>query len=716
MKNPQWSLKHVSLSKILGYYDLKEFHFQDGLQVVQADNHTGKTSFATALVWGLTGKLPDIDRIAGPQFKLKHKLAREKDEASIQITLTDSHGNELVIRRYTASSARFAKVSVFYNSLVYEGDQAQEFIQKQLGLKADSLEGCCVVLQDQHLSLITGDVKKKSAIIHDILGLSTLSKLIPIVTKRISELGKFIKEMEEVNLGQKWEEEQQKLEQDLSSKEKDAVENGNDPTLFRTSEFLDKVFNKFALELQCEPFISGKNPREYFQLLRAALENLRNQNQHQIKHAKLNSELSVYKTALEKVDESETRFQKAQQHYPVSYEQAPLFQNDIPSVLKSVDHLIASTESAIEAVNAQHGLFTHSLSLLKHIPDCHECPLCQQTIDHGELMRKIMGNLNDSTRKSLDDYQAKLATLKDKKMFISQHQTKYNDWEKTLKDQLAKTLGDIAHIQLQNRGVESLEALSKNSALDSLKELCIACSSIKEELAANIAMLDTALVQQNRLKEEADSKYQPWQARLDNIALYLLPIHEQQQKLLNHEQKQVQEANKNIALSALINETRSHWNDLTKFKEILQNQERQKAKQVIKEHKDFVSRFFVQVSEHPYYDSIDIIPEEDRGSVKYYFNASSRKGPEYTDNARHVLSGGDLSCASLGLILSLSKGQSNRAKFLILDDPGESLDQIRIDNLAKALQGLALSQTIILTHQQNLAEQLVANGASLVHL
>lgn len=717
LNNPQWSLKHVSLSKILGYYDTKEFHFHDGLQVIKADNHTGKTSFATAMIWGLTGQLPDIDRIASVQFRLKHKLAGDKDEARIQITLADNLGNQLVIRRHTTSSTKSAKVSVSFNSDIYEGAQAQDFIQKQLGLKPDSLEGCCVVLQDQHLSLITGDVKKKSGIIHDILGLSTLSKLMPIVTKRISELAKLIEEMEGADPLQKWKEEHQKLGQDLLIKEREAAERGNDQSLFGNSEFLDRIFNKFALDLKCSPYIPGSNPREFVQLLRTALENQRNQNLHQSQHTKLNNELTTYKSVLEKIDESQTRFQKAQQHYPVVYEDSLLYQNDIPSLLKSVELLLANTDAAIEAVNAQHGLFTHSLSLLNHAPDCHECPLCQQSVNHADLVQKIKGNLNESTRKSLEEYQAQLAALKSKKQFLVQHQTKYQEWEKTLKEQLAKSLADIARIQLQRRrGVEQLEALANNSALDSLAAVSAACDTIKDDLSINISMTENALAQLNAVRDELDRKYKPLQADLDNIALYLLPIHELQQKLLSHEQKQSSEANKNLGLSTLINETKVHWNDMVKFKEILQNQERQKAKQVIKDHKDFVSRFFVQVSQHPHYDSIDITPEEDRGSVKYYFNASSSKSPEYTDNARHVLSGGDLSCASLGLILSLTKGQSNRTKFLILDDPAESLDRIRINNLAKALQGSSSSQMIILTHQNDLAEQLMANGASPVYI
>lgn len=70
MKEAFWFLKSVTLCNILGFRGTKFFAFQDGLQVIEADNHTGKTSLAISLIWGLTGKLPKIDRITANQFRM----------------------------------------------------------------------------------------------------------------------------------------------------------------------------------------------------------------------------------------------------------------------------------------------------------------------------------------------------------------------------------------------------------------------------------------------------------------------------------------------------------------------------------------------------------------------------------------------------------------------------------------------------------------------
>lgn len=72
-----WNLISVNLTNFLGFLGSKEISFNNGLQVIHADNHAGKTSLAIGILWGMTGELPSIGRITGNQFQLKHKLAAE---------------------------------------------------------------------------------------------------------------------------------------------------------------------------------------------------------------------------------------------------------------------------------------------------------------------------------------------------------------------------------------------------------------------------------------------------------------------------------------------------------------------------------------------------------------------------------------------------------------------------------------------------------------
>jgi DNA repair exonuclease SbcCD ATPase subunit len=70
-----WQLQKVQVRNLLGFQGLKERHFQPRIQVIEAPNHTGKTSLTMALLWGLTGIIPELPRINRHSFRLSNKHA-----------------------------------------------------------------------------------------------------------------------------------------------------------------------------------------------------------------------------------------------------------------------------------------------------------------------------------------------------------------------------------------------------------------------------------------------------------------------------------------------------------------------------------------------------------------------------------------------------------------------------------------------------------------
>lgn len=712
-----WYLRRVRLSKILGFADTKELIFHNGLQVIEASNHTGKTSLAIALIWGLTGQLPAIDRIATVQFRLKHKLASDNEDAEIEIQLEDFRNNQLIIRRSTKSSAKSAKLTVLFDQETYEGTKAQEIISKQLGLKPRSLEGCCVVLQDQRLSLITGDVKKSSEVIHDILGLSTLSKLVPILNKRISELTKLLDLYTETDPLKKWEEEERKMSEELSKKELEAVSVGYISTLFQSPQFLHEVFSRLSQELGILVPKTGSPPKDNVRAIRDAINAMRIQNPHQAKFNQLTTLKENSRQLLSKIEHTKARLQKARQHYPCIIENVPIYQNEIMASLQRIDAEIAAKQSALDMLNEQHGLFTHSLRLLQNQPEGSGCPLCQQAIGRATLLNKIQNNLHASIHTSLEKHQIHLSGLKSKQAELLKLESNYQLWDNELKRILIETITILQPLGAQYAtAINHLQEATNRTTLDSLVDLCAFFDSLANAVNSSLSALEKSLEQEKMQIDQFERKLGPLETSLDNATLYLLPIHEIQRNLLEHQQRKGNQETKSQELCTLIQKAIGHLNDLKKFKELMQTQEQERANQVIKEHQEYVSGFFVRVADNPQYNSLSITAEEDHGSVKYYFDAQSSQNPKFTDNARHVLSGGDLSCACLGLILSLTRGKSNRAGFLVLDDPGESMDRIRMNNFATTLPVFTDQQTIVLTHQRELAECLVAAGAATVSL
>ena len=715
MPAPTWFLRTVKLSNILGFLGHTELKFGDGLQVIEAPNHTGKTSLAISLLWGLTGQLPSVERISAGQFKLKNKLASNKEIAEVDIVLENNQNEKLLISRSTNSTANRSHLVVKFNENVYSGDKAQETILTQLGLKPQSLEGCSIVLQDQRLSLIAGDLKKSSAVIHDILGLSVLSKLVPIIKEKLTDLNKIIKDFEDLDPLKKWEERHASLNDELNVKENEAIVKGY-PKQFFHSNFLANEFKDLCHRLEMENCLDGRSPKETVDILRKALARKRDQNPSKNKRDQLAAHIPTVAAALKKICDVKTYVQDTEKKYLDLRSQYHVGLQEIAPTLQKYAAEILAKQAALDLLKEQNGLFSHSLSLLKKQGCGSSCPLCQQPVDQMELLREIEAKLGDTIKKSMVELENEIKQLTAAKQGIENLKMRFNE----LQGSLGNALNDSIHSlnPLGERYKDAIVWIQQNSAqpLSNTRDLL----STFENLNANIHKYYSELnIEHDKAKMmslEYDQSLMPLENKLDNCAMYLIPIHDIHVKLLEHDKSKAERVNKGKAHGALLDSTKGYLKQLEELKTFLQNQEKDKANQVIAGHQDFVTDFFVKVAGNPHYDRIAITAEENRGSVKYDFEASSTKNASFTDAAKHVLSGSDLSVACLGLVLSLTKGKSNKTGFMVLDDPGESFDTIRMDNFAKAIQTMPGHQTIILTHQRDFADKLRRNGADSISL
>ena len=226
-----WRLDQLVVTDLLGFQGTKEFAFQGGLQVLEAPNHSGKTSLTMALLWGLTGVVPNLARLNRQSFRLTNKHGGENANPSASIVLLQDNGKRLSIHRaYRVRPDLEADLAVEIDDKTLAGQQAQEVIWAELGLKPQSLEGCGVVLQDHRLALITGKESDISDVINDLLGLYTLSQLVPALEEASKDAGELRKEihhfLEAADPVAKWEERNQQLQEDFRGLENKAIDAG----------------------------------------------------------------------------------------------------------------------------------------------------------------------------------------------------------------------------------------------------------------------------------------------------------------------------------------------------------------------------------------------------------------------------------------------------------------------------------------------------------
>jgi len=276
-----WCLRNLKITDLLGFQQTVEFPFEAGLQVLEAPNHTGKTSLTMALLWGVTGLVPNLARINKHSFRLTNKHAGDNAQPSVQITLSQADGRELVIKRaYQARPDIETDLSVDLDDKSFSGQQAQDLIWSELGLKPSSLEGCGVVLQDHRLGLITGKDSDVSDVINDMLGLYTLSQLVPTLDAASKEAADLRKEVQtfltDADPVAKWLDRDKQLNEELQQLENRAIESG------LAKELLDDPRTGALTELSAAAAVLGvEGPvpegavEQQIERLRSKLNNLR---------------------------------------------------------------------------------------------------------------------------------------------------------------------------------------------------------------------------------------------------------------------------------------------------------------------------------------------------------------------------------------------------------------------------------------------------------
>lgn len=137
------------------------------------------------------------------------------------------------------------------------------------------------------------------------------------------------------------------------------------------------------------------------------------------------------------------------------------------------------------------------------------------------------------------------------------------------------------------------------------------------------------------------------------------------------------------------------------------------AREFINKGEKKTSDYYCKLCGHPYYNSvrIDIDQRNVRGVQKNTYNIkafNNREGRETLISTR--FSTGQMNCAALSIFLSLSSMLDRKIKFLLLDDPSQSLDIKHKKALVKVLGDVALGSQVIIATQDTELEKEIVDG------
>ena len=717
-----WRLSKVILTDFLGFQGQQEFSFKPGIQVIQAPNHTGKTSLTLGILWAITSEIPKLERINKSSFRLYNRHKGESNaEPGVSIELV-SNGDTLRIDRLY-SSARSADpdklLSVELAGEVLTGEAAQARIYEELNLKPGSIEGCSVVLQDHRLKLITGRASDVGDVINDMLQLHTLSELVPVLEDRqkaaMALATKVQAHLEVAAPLRRWEEKEGELAEAWQEAENKALSAGYTAEQVETPEQAARSeLSDVAEGLKVEIDVSKGSIEDSVTQLRTELQRLR----LSVPEARELNRLTEVCEALQRTHRDGEAIKKAlQKHFEVLTAEAVKGEMDedlLRQTLAAAEARLATNKKRSEKLTEEQVFLAKAYEYLLQHPEAEACPVCETPKDAVELTRRTKERVAGSIAQELEEISDQDKRATEQKRTSETRLAELRE----LKDAHDKHLGNLADIlprlpgntQKLQEAVDADRLFVDPAARDALDRLlCDALMVLEKNSNAAEQTRQKQLDVRNRIEEET---FQPAEDRITRVREHLYEVAKAQNMIEAHAQTKSLAESRQSELAALEKKARDLASRLKKIAKEVTAQEQQTAEAAIQGQLPRINEFFKTVAANPDYDGLQVKVSLKKDRVDYALRATSSRIGSLDDTVGHVLSEGDLSAAGMALLLGLATGSGRRTGFVVLDDPAQGMDEVLQGNFAKTLGNMAKDkQVVILTHQASFAEALKGAGA-----
>lgn len=194
-----YSIREVSIEGVRGVNKRLSLPLHDAVNLFFGPNGVGKSSILQSIEWCLTGK---ISYLTGPDFTREDAIVNPwhpRKRAEVSVTLKDESGKTIVAtrtRKMAKSTTRGASdLTISINGKVLGGDEAQNELNKIIGVKPDDFSKVVYLHQESIRDLATLDPTERSRTIDKLLGTIEVRELtealearraIGTATKRLS--------------------------------------------------------------------------------------------------------------------------------------------------------------------------------------------------------------------------------------------------------------------------------------------------------------------------------------------------------------------------------------------------------------------------------------------------------------------------------------------------------------------------------------------------
>jgi DNA repair exonuclease SbcCD ATPase subunit len=693
-------LDSLTVEGLRGFNDAKTIDFRGLHTFIFGKMGTGKSSTLCAIEWALFG---DIAHIKCSESRTQAEFVNaNKIDQKARVTLGFKGGDgEYVVQREKHAKTRGSYLTLSTPIGKFEGDDAAKEIYSIFGT-FDDFHRSVFLHQEAVRAILTENPEDRDLALDRLFGLERTRELmsaIPVTMVR--------KEYERLDTEKtKIEERIKGATQQAEIEMRRARQEASDLGLRRSDLNLQKCIDK------CEGVIKGisgaagdcgvrtpsllkpSNEEDLIEVLNKTKEVIKSCRMRIAATSKINELQKNLKQikepndklqeALEELEEAGTEYQDMEKRWGtvgrMEQEEERLKKRDkeLGDKRKTIDSTYRLVVDGIEVLSAQQ---------------LEKCPICDAAISSKDVLSKLRKGVSVALKESLSKLDSEREEISDKLLQLSKN-----------RKLISGAIRDVKSAEeIVIKAEASLRKTLKSKSTKS-KVLLTEAERKQSELQKELQRAERALSEKNEMLQGIDDSVDTCKAIvrvLDKEAEY-----ERVRETFAAEDSQIQ------VLKAEITELSALHSRLQRISESVATAQINLAREFIGKGKEKISNYYRELCGHPYYNSILIDTDQRnvRGVQKNTYNIkafNNKEGRETMVSTR--FSTGQMNCAALSVFLSLSSMLDRRIKFMILDDPSQSLDREHKKSLVNVLGDVSKgSQVIVATQDNELNEEVQA--------
>lgn len=692
------SLKRLEVEGFRGIPREQEFNFDQPATLVFAENHQGKSSVLNAIEWAFFGDdcvgLSDT----GLRERIGWEVVNRRSESCRVVLELETEDGDVTIKRTLDGGSESLEVAMPDGATFHEAE-AQRALEMQH--RSSFRDFLTTVYQHQEAirSVVTDSPKERNDAIDRLLGLTHFKNFLDAVS------GANVQRKED-DIDDKIGNLETKIETTINTRKRDLEEArgkaddrglslDGSPASAMEDELEDVVqelsqhVSEAGLDEEIEVPEEADEAPDFISEAKTILSELRSKAPEIQEQQQLYRDQDWIQEAKDQLTTRREGRKQAKQNLETLQEQHGTV-DDLESEIASKKERKQELEEQANELNERRGLVNEGINLLKEFGDRYEaeCPLCGQPaenlLDHleTEYQEEIESESAD-LEEEIAGLEADLQTLRGAREEIEKADRDLRRKKRELSDKREEIVEQLA------------ERFDRELAEDD------------DPLAVLDSVFDELEDRKNAIKEKASdrqSEFDEIDETLEDVRV-LHTVVENERRLDRLDE--IQATDEFQRLRELQDELGRFAEDVNRIEEAMQQAVNEAAREKIEQAESMINETFLEITEHPSIDQIEIDAEIKRGTNSYEFRDGQGR------DLVPVLSQGDLNALALSIFLALSESAEARSpfSFVMMDDPTQSMGPSHKQNLVRVLNDVLASgkDLVLATMEEDFQAELTDN-------